>query len=294
MNPSLTYELAHDMLARQVFNKFSVEEKNRRKAERLLADNQELDQTFQKEGKRRLLSAEEIGYLGPFLGQMDISPEQQGYLDESIAAVHAAEEAEKAELRRKLRQQRTILIAATGVGLAMAGMAYLIQINNTQLKQQVYDNYMTNAERLMAEDSLEKAIQMYQLAEEDAPNDEGRESAVQKKEETEQKNLAYKAFTRFIQLGDSLYTAQKYSEALDYFQEAQENGYHLQLASSKISLTQSQLQLAFDQYKKKGLAYFDVKEYKLALDWLERAFSLNEKDVLVNDRIKRSRQNLNP
>ena len=98
MNPSLTYELAHDMLARQVFNKFSVEEKNRRKAERLLADNQELDQTFQKEGKRRLLSAEEIGYLGPFLGQMNISPEQQGYLDESITAVHAAEEAEKAEL----------------------------------------------------------------------------------------------------------------------------------------------------------------------------------------------------
>ena len=272
MNPSLTYELAHDMLARQVFNKFSVEEKNRRKAERLLADNQELDQTFQKEGKRRLLSAEEIGYLGPFLGQMDISPEQQGYLDESIAAVQAAEEAEKVELRRKLRQQRTILIAATGVGLAMAGMAYLIQINNTQLKQQVYDNYMTNAERLMAEDSLEKAIQMYQLAEEDAPNDEGRESAVQKKGRDRTKKLQYKAFSRSIQLGDSLYKAQKYSEALGYYREAQENGYDPELASNKISLTQSQLQLAFDQYKKKGLAYFDVKEYKLALAWLERAY----------------------
>ena len=153
---------------------------------------------------------------------------------------------------------------------------------------------MTNAERLIVEDSLEKAIQMYQLAEEDAPNDEGRESAVQKKEETEQKNLAYKAFSRSIQLGDSLYTAQKYSEALDYYREAQENGYHLQLASNKISLTQSQLQLAFDKYKKKGLAYFDVQEYKLALDWLERAYELDDRDALVNDRIQRSRQNINP
>ena len=153
---------------------------------------------------------------------------------------------------------------------------------------------MTNAERLIVEDSLEKAIQMYQLAEAEAPNDFGRERAIGKKEETEQKNLAYKAFTRFIQLGDSLYTAQKYSEALDYFQKAQENGYDLQLASSKISLNQSQLQLAFDQYKKKGLAYFDVQEYKLALDWLERAFELDDSDAQVNDRIKRSKQKLTP
>ena len=292
MQESLKYELAHDLLARQIFNKFSAEEKNRRKAEILLTGNQEVDATLQKEGKRRLLTAEEIGYLGPYLGAIEIKPAQQQYLDESIEAIREAEEEETRALRKKLQQQRILLGAAMGVGLVMAAMAYFIQVNNSRLQRQVYDNHRSNAQRLISQDSLDQALLRLQAAAESAPDAEARQSSETAIAKLLERIGRYREFQQYMGSGDSLLSRKQYREAGAAFERALENGYKASQAQNKLQIAQAQSRIAFDSYKKKGLAYFDVNEFELALEWLEKAQALDSTDAQVQLRITQCKERL--
>ena len=78
----MKFELTHDILARAVYDKSSNEDKNRRKMERFIRERYEHYLTV-----GELLSEVNLEYIAPYLSQVDISKEEERFIEKSKAHV---------------------------------------------------------------------------------------------------------------------------------------------------------------------------------------------------------------
>ena len=87
----MKYELIHDRIAQQVYDKSSADAKARRKVEQLIAGKY----NFYKERGQGLLSQDDLDIIRPYVTLVNIPPEQLEYI-----------EASQKELDRQLEQER--------------------------------------------------------------------------------------------------------------------------------------------------------------------------------------------
>ncbi|NJN34181.1 MAG: hypothetical protein HC817_07955 [Saprospiraceae bacterium] len=80
----MKYELNHDALAKQVFDKASADMKLRRKAEQLVRNNYEL---YLK--RQALMTAEQLEEIRPFRQALNLTPEEQLFIEKSINVLRA-------------------------------------------------------------------------------------------------------------------------------------------------------------------------------------------------------------
>lgn len=89
------YELTHDTIARQVFDKASTEARTRRKVERHVREQYE---AYQERGAR--LTQDDVDYVKPYLAVINISEAETAFI------------AQGAQVLKRARQRRRLLIAA--------------------------------------------------------------------------------------------------------------------------------------------------------------------------------------
>lgn len=113
MKPNLQFELAHDTIARQVFDKASLEARSRRKVEKFISE---------RFSRQAVLTEDDIDYIKPYLAQVNISEETNTYLQKGQRALWLAKR------RRRLITSAVILILSVALGFAF--------YQNTQVKRQ--------------------------------------------------------------------------------------------------------------------------------------------------------------
>lgn len=110
-------EVAHDILALQIFSRVTAEEKNLFRVERIIRGRFE-EFTLTK----RYLSSNELNYLSPYLGQLVLSNETKDFV-------------EKSRLRLKRRRQRILLfIAILFLGISGFGVYNYLELQDQKLE----------------------------------------------------------------------------------------------------------------------------------------------------------------
>lgn len=97
-------ELAHDSLAAKIYDKVSLDEKTLRKVEKFIKDRYAFFLS-----RDVLLTKDDLEYVNPYLGQVDISTEERQFVNKSQAAVK--------------RRQRIIGLIVGAVFIAISGLA---------------------------------------------------------------------------------------------------------------------------------------------------------------------------
>jgi hypothetical protein len=103
----LRYEILHDLLAGQVFERFSMEEKEFIRAERMIRDGYEFHNNLLLKGLNgSFLKEEQIFFIQNLKKVLDITLEEQDYLTESISNVEAEHSREKRMLEQEVAFQK--------------------------------------------------------------------------------------------------------------------------------------------------------------------------------------------
>lgn len=313
-------ELAHDLVAKQIFSRFSEEEKALRKASRLLRDSYELHtELLGKQQEGRLLTRSEVAYLEQFLHVLDPEPEVAAYLEASRTAILAKEEAEKERLRAKIAQQRRFIAVAIAAGVIILGVAVFAGIQyqvandakviaqaersaadsarqvavslNDSLKVQVFQTFLANGNAAMSGEQYGEAIRQFEGA---LPYSTAADSqlVMEKIETSRQLGNTVGGFNQLIQAGDQLAARKAFRAAIGKYQEALALAYDDELASSKLRNTQRDLNIEFGKLVEQGRGFLTVKQYELALRKFEAARSLKPGDSYVRESIQACKQAL--
>lgn len=80
----MKYELIHDTIARQVFEKASTEARTRRKVERFIRERYEANQL-----RGAKLTQDDIDYINPYLAQVNITAEEAAFVEKGRKALLA-------------------------------------------------------------------------------------------------------------------------------------------------------------------------------------------------------------
>ncbi|MEL7531682.1 MAG: hypothetical protein AAFN10_10260 [Bacteroidota bacterium] len=99
----MQFELAHDTIARQVFDKASVEARTRRKVEKFIKERYE---------RQAKLTEDDLDYIRPYWNQVNITSETQAYLQKGQRALYLA--------RRRRRLITSGIILVLSIALAYA------------------------------------------------------------------------------------------------------------------------------------------------------------------------------
>ncbi|MEL6671898.1 MAG: SUMF1/EgtB/PvdO family nonheme iron enzyme [Bacteroidota bacterium] len=116
----MKYEIIHDTIARQVFEKSSTEARTRRKVEKYIRERYE---AFSHRNAQ--LTQDDVDYINPYLSQVSISQEETAFIRQGKKALLAA------------RRRRQLLALSIGIILAIsAGVAiwYAFQAQAAQKK----------------------------------------------------------------------------------------------------------------------------------------------------------------
>lgn len=112
----MPYELAHDTIARQVYEKASTEARTRRKVERYVREHHE---AYQERGVQ--LTQDDLDYIGPYLSQINVTDDEQRFLSASRAA-----------LRRQERKRRIIIAAI----IFILGLISVVALYQSRIAEQ--------------------------------------------------------------------------------------------------------------------------------------------------------------
>jgi len=239
------YEIAHDSLAKRIAEKRSDEEIALLEVRRLIKSQVNL-----KEEAREYFTEKQLGFIGPFLEQLALTPEEHNWIDRSLAYVAAEKEAEshrqKEELEATRKRLRTVrgLLAVAVLGLLTAGyFGWDANQRKTQaeraeqaaLKQKnIADDAKRRSDtlRIRAEAALEEIRQKEkeirqekERTQEALTQAEQRERArlleEQRRREAERKNLATRIndIETLIRVGDKAEARRLLQEALQIFPE---------------------------------------------------------------------------
>ena len=103
------FELSHDTIARQVFDKASAEAQTRRKIEKYIRDRHAM---FRERGS--LLTRDDLDYIHPYLDSIHATSDERAFIAESKRAV-----------RRKRNRQRVLIVSIIAVLAAITVQAIL-------------------------------------------------------------------------------------------------------------------------------------------------------------------------
>jgi WD40 repeat protein len=184
------YELIHDTIAKQIFNKASTEAQTRRKVERYITERYQAHQD-----RKAKLTQDDLDYIGPYLGQVNITKDERTFL----------EKGKKALLRAKRRRQLLIagVMAVLAVFLAIALVQWNIANKNKAAAEISAQEANTakedaiNSARIARENERE-AERQKQLADQKADEALAAEARVTAalKEVTQAKNQAEQSFRK--------------------------------------------------------------------------------------------------
>ena len=89
IKPELRIEIAHDILAEEVYSRISSDEKMRLKVRELVKSRYEW---YVEQGRPdgALLTQNEVQYVEPYRAQIRISPEEAAFIDRSVATLRRA------------------------------------------------------------------------------------------------------------------------------------------------------------------------------------------------------------
>ncbi|MEZ4851237.1 MAG: SUMF1/EgtB/PvdO family nonheme iron enzyme [Bacteroidia bacterium] len=103
----MNYELIHDTIAKQIYQKASTEARTRRKVEKYIRERYE---AYQSRGAR--LTQDDIDYITPYLSQVNITQEEETFVEDERKALIAAK-----------RRQRMIVIGVIALLVLFLGFA---------------------------------------------------------------------------------------------------------------------------------------------------------------------------
>ncbi len=133
----MPYELIHDTIARQVFDKASVEARTRRKVERYVREHY---QDYKVRGVK--LTQDDVDYIQPYLASINIEREELVWIEKA-----------KAGLKRARRRRRVIIALIIAI-LSVTSIAAIIQGQraNQAAKAAEADRQMALEERIKADE----------------------------------------------------------------------------------------------------------------------------------------------
>jgi AAA ATPase domain len=103
----LRYEISHDLLAGQVYERFSIEEKEVIRAERMVKDGYEFHKQLSTEGLGvSFLREEQVFFIKNLKTSLQITEEEQKYLDDSVEEAEIERNKEKRMLEKELELQK--------------------------------------------------------------------------------------------------------------------------------------------------------------------------------------------
>jgi hypothetical protein len=103
----LRYEISHDLLAGQVYERFSIEEKEVIRAERMVKDGYEFHKQLSTEGVGvSFLREEQIFFIKNLKTPLQITDDEQKYLNDSVDEAEVERNKEKLMLEKELELQK--------------------------------------------------------------------------------------------------------------------------------------------------------------------------------------------
>ncbi len=107
MGDDLQYEITHDLLARQIHNRFSAEEKDLRKATSRIQDAYDFHAELSKNGEGiSFMTEEQLAYFQNILPKLSLSETLLAYFEDSKNAVTQEKEKEKLMLQKEVALQK--------------------------------------------------------------------------------------------------------------------------------------------------------------------------------------------
>lgn len=175
-------ELAHDILAKKVYEKASSEDKMILKIEQLIARNYERYQE-----RNILMSSEDMEYIAPFLSLVTITPEEKAFVKKSQNAIEQAQ-----------RNRRRLLLAIIAILAAFGIFAS-------------YQYYQARAAKNKAEEAREYAVKQ-KIEADDAKNKAElakKDADIQRDSATKARQIAEMAKKDIEQQRDSILIVQR-------------------------------------------------------------------------------------
>jgi len=268
------FELAHDLLAAQIFNRFSAEERNRREAKNRY-------RVYSKVAEERLLVKEELETLAPYLQVLSPDKKLAEVIEKSQHAIETIEQKERLRLEKELKRQKriTLAVALSSIAfLALAGFAYLQWTNTQKAKIEIsikaFEAQMNLCKAEKNEGNYSSALKELELAQQFIGTSE-HQAIVEKSKNnwTTIKNLTNEA--------NSLYKNGDFRNTITKLKDAQAIDPDERIAEL-IKSTENELEARFKNLLKKAEAMARARENELAIDNYENAIKLkpNQESVL--------------
>ena len=140
----MDYELIHDIIAKQIFEKASDEARNRRRIEKYIHDRLEAYQQ-----RRAKLTQDDMEYILPYLSEVNLSKDEQRFIENGIKGLRAA---------RRRKQMIEIIIGLILFIAAAISIWFAIQANQ---KAEI-----AKAAQIQADSNAEKARLALSISEE--------------------------------------------------------------------------------------------------------------------------------
>ena len=168
-----------------------------------------------------------------------------------------------------------------------------LQKEQIQKEEAKYNEHLAKGKTWMTQNDFLQAIQEFGTAL--AFRENGREADSLRtvcKEKIGLKNR----FESFIVKGDAFYNEgpDTYMDAISAYRVALSLGFNNELASNKISTVSDRLDGAYENFMKKGDAFYNAEACDLALIFFKKALRIKPGDRLLSERIKECDKKLNP
>lgn len=162
IHPNQKIEIAHDILAREVYARIDATEKMRLKVAQFLRDHYD---RYHNSKAKVLLDKKDLDYIRPYLSQVQLSPEQEAFINES-----------RNEVRAKARRiwRRTLAAALMLTVAAIIAIFYWWQAAQAfkeliKTKEIFVDKLIVEAKRLIEEQKGGEALSILNNAKEVLP-----------------------------------------------------------------------------------------------------------------------------
>lgn len=288
------YEVAHDLLAKQVFARFSAEETARRKADSIYKIYKEI-------GRSRTLTKEDLETLMEYVRVLPPDEELKEFIALGRLAVRQEEEAERVRLEEELKRQQELLHAkekqqklrnrmsiAFGIfGVAMFLLAawgwtqyQAAREAKRQLAQQGFQDVVKICKAFKQNGNYPEALQQLEVAENFANElDPTRLDTV---------NMLRQKWNDtwiLVREADTLAARGELQPALENYEKAQKISPDDRVKSI-IQQTTKEIDREFEKSKSAGDAMLRAGELKRALGSYQRAAKLKPNDENIRKKLK--------
>jgi tetratricopeptide (TPR) repeat protein len=295
---SVRYEVAHDLLAKQVFARFSMEETARRKADGVYKIYREI-------GQQRTLTKEELETLSQYLRLLPPDEELKKIIATARLQVRREEETERVKLEEELKRQKELIEQREkgqrlrmwmSVGSALFAVAMLILAGFTyryyleaqeakkELAQKGYEAQLTNCLTLKKDGKYDEAIEQLNLAEDFAKvlSPEKEATVRQLQQDYVEEKVTVKQAEEHLNKGEL-------RPALELYQKASKISDYDTRLKGKVFEIERAIETEFEKSKQAGDAMLKAGEYRRATQNYEKALKLKPGEPTVEEKLRKSK-----